>query len=360
LIGGIIIDRVGTAKATVLFGAICAVAGVLNAVSGELAIMLVARVLLGVGSEPLIVAVTTALAKWFKGKELSFAFGLNLTIARLGSVAADNSPSWAGFAYTGWQMPLVVAAVLGALCVFSPVGYAAFERHAERRYQLGEAGETDKFVWGDLFRFDKSFWLVVALCATFYSAILPFRSFAIKFFIENHGMTREAAGAMNSMLPLAAMVATPIFGLVADRFGKRALMMAGASFLIMPVYLMMAYHVTPLGVPIAMMGVAYSLIPAVMWPSVAYIVPQQRLGTAYAVMTLVQQIGVAAMNWIIGRTNDAFGATAVNPEGYAAGMWIFSILGVLGLIFAIALRKVETGPHAHGLETITTKMSEAT
>ena len=359
LIGGIIIDRFGTAKSTIIFGCICAVAGVLNAVSAELTVMLVARVLLGIGSEPLIVAITTALAKWFKGKELSFAFGLNLTIARLGSVAADNSPSWAGFAYTGWQMPLVVAAVLGALCVFSPIGYAAFERHAARRYELGEAGETDKFVWGDLFKFDKSFWLVVALCATFYSAILPFRSFAIKFFIESHGMTREAAGAMNSMLPLAAMVATPVFGLLADRFGKRALMMAGASFLIMPVYLMMAYHVTPLGVPVAMMGVAYSLIPAVMWPSVAYIVPQQRLGTAYAVMTLVQQIGVAAMNWIIGRTNDAFGATAANPEGYAAGMWVFSILGILGLIFAIALRKVETGPKAHGLETITTTSSKA-
>jgi len=359
LIGGIVIDRFGTAKSTIIFGSICAVAGVLNAISAELTVMLVARVLLGIGSEPLIVAITTALAKWFKGKELSFAFGLNLTIARLGSVAADNSPSWAGFAYTGWQMPLVVAAVLGALCVFSPIGYAAFERHAERRYELGEAGETDKFVWGDLFRFDRSFWLVVALCATFYSAILPFRSFAIKFFIENHGMTREAAGAMNSMLPLAAMVATPIFGLLADRFGKRALMMAGASFLIMPVYLMMAYHVTPLGVPVAMMGVAYSLIPAVMWPSVAYIVPQQRLGTAYAVMTLVQQIGVAAMNWIIGRTNDAYGATAANPDGYVAGMWIFSILGILGIIFAIALRRVETGPKAHGLETITTKTSKA-
>jgi MFS family permease len=359
LIGGIVIDRFGTAKSTIVFGTICAIAGVLNAISAELSTMLVARVLLGIGSEPLIVAITTALAKWFKGKELSFAFGLNLTIARLGSVAADNSPSWAGFAYTGWQMPLIVAAVLGSLCVFSPIGYAAFERHAERRYQLAEAGETDKFAWGDLFRFDKSFWLVVALCATFYSAILPFRSFAIKFFIESHGMTREAAGAMNSMLPLAAMVATPIFGLLADRYGKRALMMAGASFLIMPVYLMMAYHVTPLGVPVAMMGVAYSLIPAVMWPSVAYIVPQQRLGTAYAVMTLVQQIGVAAMNWIIGRTNDAFGATAANPEGYAAGMWIFSILGVLGLIFAIALRKVETGPKAHGLETITSTSSKA-
>jgi MFS family permease len=354
LIGWIFIDRFGTAKSTLVFGSICAFAGVLNAVSSELSVMLVARALLGIGSEPLIVAITTALAKWFKGKELSFAFGLNLTIARLGSVAADNSPSWAGFAYDGWQGPLIVAAVLGMLCVFSPVGYAAMERHADRRFQLGEAGETDKFVWGDLFRFDKSFWLVVALCATFYSAILPFRSFAIKFFIESHGMTREAAGAMNSMLPLSAMIATPIFGLLADRFGKRALMMAGASFLIMPVYLMMAYKVTPLAFPVALMGIAYSLIPAVMWPSVAYIVPQRRLGTAYAVMTLVQQIGVAAMNWIIGRTNDAFEASAANPEGYIAGMWVFSILGIFGLIFAIGLRRVETGPNAHGLETITT------
>jgi MFS family permease len=171
-------------------------------------------------------------------------------------------------------------------------------------------------------------------------------------------MTREAAGAMNSMLPLAAMVATPIFGLLADRFGKRALMMAGASFLIMPVYLLMAYHVAPLAVPVAMMGISYSLIPAVMWPSVAYIVPQRRLGTAYSVMTLVQQVGVAVMNWTIGRTNDAFEASAANPDGYIAGMWIFSTLGIFGLIFAIALRRVETGPNAHGLETITTKSEQ--
>lgn len=109
---------------------------------------------------------------------------------------------------------------------------------------------------------------------------------------------------------------------------------------------------TPLGVPVAMMGIAFSLIPAVMWPAVAYLVDERRLGTAYAVMTLVQQIGVAAMNWIIGRTNDAFGASAANPLGYAPGMWIFSILGFLGLTFAILLRRTETGPDAHGLETI--------
>jgi hypothetical protein len=92
-----------------------------------------------------------------------------------------------------------------------------------------------------------------------------------------------------------------------------------------------------------------------MWPAVAYIVPENRLGTGYAVMTLVQQIGVAGMNWLIGRTNDTFEASAANPGGYAAGMWIFSVLGVLGFLFAVMLRKQETGPKAHGLETITVK-----
>jgi cytochrome bd-type quinol oxidase subunit 2 len=104
-----------------------------------------------------------------------------------------------------------------------------------------------------------------------------------------------------------------------------------------------------------MMGVAFSLIPAVMWPSVAYIVEERRLGTAYALMTLVQQVGVAAMNWIIGRTNDAFGASAADPMGHAPGMWVFSVLGFLALLFAVLLRREETGPRAHGLETITTK-----
>jgi MFS family permease len=354
LLGGVIIDRFGTAKSTILFAAICTVAGIVNAVSSDLTVMLAARFLLGLGSEPLIVAITTALAKWFKGKELSFAFGLNLTIARLGSVGADWSPTWAGFAYDGWQGPLVVAAVIGLLVLGAALAYGALERIASQRYGLGQAGETDKLVLSDLFRFSRSFWYVVLLCVTFYSAIFPFRSFAIKFFMESWEFTREVAGQYNSVLPIAAMIATPLFGLLVDKIGKRALFMAFGSFLLMPVFLMLAYHLTPLWVPIIMMGVAFSLIPAVMWPSVAYIVEERRLGTAYSVMTLIQQVGVAGMNWTIGRTNDAFGASAANPMGHAPGMWIFSILGFLALFFAIMLRREETGPNAHGLETITT------
>lgn len=351
--GGMFIDRYGTARATILFGVMATMAAALNAVTSDFYVMLVARVLLGLGSELLIVAVTCALAKWFRGKELGFAFGINLTIARLGSVAADNSPTWAADAYATWQGPLVVAAFIGILCVACPIAYGLLEKYAAGKWDLGKASETDKFVLSDLFKFGWSFWLVVLLCVTFYSAIFPFRSFAIKFFIEAHGQSRETAGFINSILPFSTMFATPLFGMMVDRVGRRSLFMAIGAFLLMPVYLIMAYKIFPLGVPIAMMGVAFSLIPAIMWPSVAYLVSEKRLGTAYAVMTLIQQVGVAGMNWLIGRTNDAFQAGAANAEGYTPGMWIFSSLGFLALIFAVLLRRAETGPNARGLETIT-------
>ena len=200
-----IVDKWGTVKSTILFGAICAVAGVLNAVSEELYVMLAARFLLGVGAEPLIVAITCALAKWFKGKELAFAFGVNLTIARLGSYAADLSPTWASSAYEGgWQPPLVVAAVIGGLCVVGAILYGILEVAAKRKHTLGEAAASDKLVISDLFTFSRSFWFITLLCVTFYAAIFPFRSFSIKYFIEAWDLTREVAGQFNSVLPLAA------------------------------------------------------------------------------------------------------------------------------------------------------------
>jgi hypothetical protein len=120
---------------------------------------------------------------------------------------------------------------------------------------------------------------------------------------------------------------------------------------------MMAYGNVSLYVPVALMGIAFSLIPAVMWPSVAYIVDESRLGTAYALMTLIQQIGFFIMNLLIGKANDYAGAGLQNPGGYALGLWIFSILGFVGMALAILLRIRETGPGGHGLETITTAKS---
>jgi len=376
LVGGIIIDRIGTKKAMVAFAMVCLLGAGITAARGNAPLMIAGRTVLGLGAESMIVAVTTALAKWFKGKELSFAFGINLTIARLASVAADNSPTWANRAFypqgpTGqpsWQGPLLIAVGAGVFAVLCSTIYWALESRAEKQYELGKAGQTDKLEFSGIFRFEISYWLVVGLCFTFYSAIFPFRTFAIDFFTNKilaaHGglqaaeavrvVSLEQAGRLNSLLPLSAMIATPLFGLLVDRVGKRALFMMFGSLLLMPVYLMLAYSPISLYVPVSMMGIAFSLIPAVMWPSVAYIVDQSRLGTAYALMTLIQQIGFFLLNLLIGKANDYAHAGLNNPGGYALGMWIFSILGFVGMALSIALRVRELGPHGHGLETITT------
>ncbi len=352
LIGGIIIDLIGTKKATALFALLCFIGGALTAVSGVLWVMAAGRLVFGLGAESLIVSVTTAIAKWFKGKELSFAFGVNLTIARLGSFAALNSPSWLGRLYENWQRPLIISAAFGAICIVGAALYWILEVRAEARYELGKES-TDKVVLKDIWRFGTSYWYIVALCITFYSGIFPFQTFAVKFFMEAHGVSREMGGFLSSMLTAFAMICTPLFGLLVDRVGKRALFMMFGSLLLVPVYLMMAYTRLTLYAPMALMGIAFSLIPAVMWPSVAYIVEQRKLGTAYGLMTLIQNIGLAGFNLLIGWANDYAGASAQNPGGYNLGMWIFSSLGLFGLMFAYLLRRSETGPNAHGLETIT-------
>lgn len=384
LIGGYVVDRIGTRKAIFIFGVLCFIGSVVTCLSGMLSVMATGRLIFGLGAESLIVAVTTAIAKWFRGKELSFAFGINLMISRAGSLLAQQSPSWAGFAYSYWRNPLLISVGFGSLCIVGAVIYWALEVYAEKRHQVGPAGATDKVVFGDIKTFGLSYWYIVALCITFYSAIFPFETFAYKFFMDAHHVTREAGGDLVGMLTLFTMFGTPLFGLFVDKLGKRALLMMLGSLLLIPVYLMMAYirssnyvtvylpssadghfafvahHLPPiLLLAMAMMGIAFSLIPAVMWPSVAYLVEQSKLGTAYGLMTMIQNIGLAGFNLMVGWANDYSHAGANNPGGYTLGMWIFSILGFLGLTFAFLLRQRELGPHGHGLETITTAHSAA-
>ncbi len=225
---------------------------------------------------------------------------------------------------------------------------------------MKEASGSDKVNLREIFRMTPSYWFVVLMCVTFYSAIFPFQTFAIKFFQEAHATTREYAGFLSSLLTLFAMIFTPLFGILVDRVAKRSLFMMFGSILLVPVYLMMAYTPIPLIVPMAMMGIAFSLVPAIMWPSVAYIVEERKLGTAYGLMTMIQNIGLAGYNLLIGWANDFSGASPTNPGGYALGMWIFSASGFLGFFFAWLLRRAETGPHAHGLETITVKSGKET
>ena len=205
--------------------------------------MAIGRLIFGMGAESLNVAVTAGLARWFRGKELSFAFGLNLTICRLGSFAALNSPTWARAAYANWRWPFLIAVGFSVFCVLGAMVYWVMEVRAEKNFHLSEAS-TDKVVFKDLFKlWHLSYWYIVALCVTFYSGYLPLRDVRGKVlpWTPMPRLARSRRRLSLGMLTLFAMFATPLFGLLVDTLGKRALLMMLGSLLLVPVYLMMAY-----------------------------------------------------------------------------------------------------------------------
>ena len=354
LIGGVLVDRFGTRNATLGFTAVCLVGALLPALSGDFAVMAAGRLIFGLGAESMIVAVTAALGHWFKGKQLGFALGVNLAIARAGSYAADLSPSWASAAYaSGWRAPLVVALGFGVVSFVGAAIYWAVERAAARNYALHHSQAAERFAWSDLWRFDRSYWYIVGLCVTFYSVIFPFRStFAIEYFQNAHGLSLEQAGLMNSHVFLAAIFATPMFGLLVDRIGKRSIAMFFGSLLLLAVFPTLLYTSSSLWVSTVMIGIAFSLVPAVLWASVPYLVGSQRLGTAFGLMTMLQNVGLTVANLGAGVLNDWAHAGAANPAGYRPMLWLFAALSLAGLVFSALLRGRETGPHGHGLETV--------
>jgi MFS family permease len=354
LIGGVLVDRFGARQATAGFTAVCLVGAVLSAVSGTFWVMALGRLIFGLGGESMIVAVTAVLGHWFRGRQLGFAFGVNLAIARAGSYAADLSPTWAGWAYaSGWRAPLLIAVGFAVISFVAAAAYWAIEASAARRYALPQSHAAERFVWSDLVRFDRSYWFIVGLCVTFYSVIFPFRStFAIEYFQNAQGLSLERAGQMNGYVFLAAIFATPLFGLIVDRLGRRSIAMFFGSLLLLAVFPTLLYTDWDLWVSTVMIGIAFSLVPAVLWASVPYLVDSHRLGTALGLMTMLQNVGLVVVNVAAGRLNDWSGAGAANPAGYRPMLLLFTALSVAGLIFSLLLRRREAGPHGHGLETV--------
>jgi MFS family permease len=354
LIGGILVDRFGARLATLVFATICAFGAVITAMSPYFPAMAFGRLIFGLGAESMIVAITVIIGQWFVGKQLGFAFGVNLSIARAGSYSADMSTTWFQPLYErGWQPPLWLAAAIGSLMVIGCGVYYLLERRAERQFALGRPAPSDRIVWSDLWNFDRSYWYIVGLCVLFYSVIFPFRStFAIAYFQHAHGLSLQQAGSMNAYVFLAAIFATPAFGLMADKVGSRAASMAFGSLLLASVFPLLGFTDLSLWVTTVLIGIAFSLVPAVLWPAVPYLVTADRLGTAYGLMTMLQNIGMLLANLGAGALNDAGGAGPENPAGYNAMLLMFFVLALLSFGFAFALRRRETSPAGHGLESI--------
>ncbi len=354
LAGGVLADRFGPRNAFVGFTAICVLGAVLTAASPSLSTMAVGRLLFGIGAESMSVALSAALGRWFVASTLGLALGLNISFGRLGSYAADRSPAFAADLYAqGWQAPLWLAAAIMAAGLVAGLVYWGMEGTAGRRGQLGPPPPAERIVFSDLVRFDRSYWYIAGLCVLFYSAILPFRStFAIKYYQHAHGLSLENASELNSYVFLAAIFATPAFGWLVDRIGRRALLMAIGSLLLPLSFWLLGTSTgsTALTGSTVLLGISYSLVPGVLWPSVARLVEPHRLGTAYGMMFLVQNVGLTIVNYFVGYLNDHSRASATNVAGYLPMLWFFGVLSVLGLFFAFLLRVRETGPDGHGLE----------
>ena len=200
------------------------------------------------------------------------------------------------------------------------------------------AESSRRFAPADLRGFGTAYWLLLVLCVLWYAVILAFRStFSIKYFQHAHGLDLAAAGAMNSYVFLAAMFATPAFGWLCDKTGRYAPMLAFGALLLPLSFVIMATTDWNLWVATALMGVSFSLVPAVMWPLTSKLVPAARFGTALGLMWVVQNAGIAGANLVAGWLNDAAGASEVNPAGYQPMMLFFGTTSALGFVFALLL-----------------------
>ncbi len=345
LVGGVLCDRFSARSVAVVTAAVCLLGAILTALGTAFPIMAAGRLLFGLGAESMIVAITVAFAQWFAGRHFALFFALNITVSRMGSYLADRSPSFARSLYEqGWQPPLWLAVAFAALALAGTIGYWLADRRESSRGTLAIPPPPDRIEWANLLRFRAPYWYTVALCVAFYSVIFPFRStFSIKYFQHAHHLSLEEASTLNSYVFLAAAFATPVFGFVVDRIGRHAMLMALGALMLPLSFVVLGTSSGDLGLSTVLLGIAFSLVPAVLWPAVARYVEPHQLGTAYGLMTMMQNAGLTVANIVAGYINDASGASESNPGGYAGMLWFFGLLSLAGFLFTLFLWKRDPG-----------------
>lgn len=383
VLGGIILDKLGIRRTGFMFVGMMTAGGIVTAYgastfytsggpfyglmdsfwpnySPELKMMLLGRFLFGLGAETSIVVVSKTIVKWFKGKELALAFGTKIGIARLGSFAALYFSYDISQIASHWTVAIWFAAILLCIAFLAFAVYSIFDKKLDRQIEQGSLlSKKDEFKASDLKRLftNRSFIYVSLLCLTFYSAVFPFQSFAPDFFLNKFNMDQQMSGRIASLLSVGTLVFTPFFGWLVDRIGRSATFMIFGSLLIVIVHLVFAFTMVPAWLPMMFLGVAFSLVPAAMWPAVAKIVSEKRIGTAYGAMFSLQNLGLWAFPLLIGiildKTNPGITAEILASGEYRLdytwAILMLAGLGILGLLFAFLLKR-EDKVSGYGLE----------
>ena len=321
--------------------------------------------LFGCGVEMAGITVSKGIVKWFKGKEMALAMGLEMAIARVGVAAAVLiSPRLAALGgFSDPSRPVLFAVILLLIGLICFLVYFVMDRKLEK--EMGDSGEEpeEPFHIKDLGKIFSSgvFWLVALLCVLYYSAIFPFQKYAINMLQCNLGFSEDTAGLVFSVFPLGAAAITPFLGGFLDYKGK------GATMLIFGALLLILCHVTfALLLPvlkgtfiatavalmaIILLGISFSLVPAALWPSVPKLVDNRLLGSAYAVIFWIQNIGLFAFPMLIGNVLRSVNVGVTNPleYNYTVPMLIFASCGVVALIIGLALKALDK-KKGYGLE----------
>lgn len=295
----------------------------------------------GCGCEMAGITVSKAIAKWFKGKEMALAMGLEMAIARLGVFAVFSvSPKIATQFDNSVVAPIAFCTVLLIIGLINFIVFSVMDAKLDK--QLGEANSdepTEEFKVSDLGRIfsSKMFWIVALLCVLYYSAIFPFQRYATNYLEVTLHIEKEAAADLFRWFPILAMILTPVLGSFLDHKGKGATMLMLGSLIMIACHLSFAF-LLPIYpnewfalLIIVILGVSFSLVPAALWPSVPKIIDPVILGSAYSLIFWIQNIGLCFIPLIIGMTLKATG-------GYLVPMLIFASLGVLALILSFALK----------------------
>jgi len=355
LIGGMLIDRLGTRKASILFSLLVLAGAAMVWGAKSIPLFFLGRFIFGAGSEPLIVAQSAILARWFKNKELALSFGITLTVSRLGTLFAFNTGELTTHYFGSYRYALFAATIFCMVSLAGNIAYIIMDRRAERMLKLRDESAQEKIVFKDIKEFKPTFWYVTMLCVTFYSAIFPFTALSTDFFVDKWGISRVAqtgggflqqvfnnffhmfstAGGISSIIIFASMMLAPFAGRLVDKIGKRATLMIIGSLIMIPSHLLMGLTKIYPAYPMIALGAAFVLVPAAMWPSIPLIVRKERVGTAFGLMTAIQNIGLALFPLLNGILRDV-------THTYTSSMIMFGSLGIVGLIFAFLLKKADT------------------
>ena len=372
--GGLILDRFGirfTGKLAAIlmvvgtgleYYAITVLAGNESLIFGYKTGVFVASAgysIFGVGAEVAGITVSKIIAKWFRGKEMATAMGVQVALARIGSQAAYSVaiPLARNFSI---DTPLLIGFVLlvGGLIAF--FAFSVMDKKLDKQVEASaEDGGEDKFSFKDVKHIltNPGFWLIALLCVLFYSCVFPFQKFASELMVGKYGIDENVAGSIVGLPALGALILTPVFGGLVDKRGKAAsIMMLGAAMLICVHFIYAIPSIDNWLIAIGLMiilGIAFSLVPSAMWPSVAKIFPVNQLGTAYALIFFIQNIGLWGIPTLIGWVLDTYCVVGTsgnaNEYDYTIPMCIFTGLAILSLFVAFLLKVVDK-KKGYGLE----------